>query len=106
MALSPCRVTPVASLIAAEMTLPPTLSSTPSCSGAILPQVRYAAGSKSSARHRHHLQSGLLSMTKRAVTMGTPLQRSDVIERMPGVQGRILRRGQLGSYLGTAAEWP
>ena len=49
MACSRWRVTPVASLMAAEITLPPTFSSTPSCSGAILPQVRYAAGSKSSA---------------------------------------------------------
>lgn len=38
--------------------------------------------------------------------MGTRLQTSDVMERMLGVQGEILSRGQLESYLGTAAEWP
>ena len=72
MALSPWRVTPVASLIAAEMTLPPTLSSTPSCSGAILPQVRYAAGSKSSARYRHYSRSALLYISQNFVIIGTP----------------------------------
>ena len=50
MALNRWRVTPVASLMAAEMMLPPTLSSRPSCSGAILPHTRYAAGSRSSAQ--------------------------------------------------------
>ena len=102
MALSPWRVTPVASLIAAEMTLPPTLSSTPSCSGAILPQVRYAAGSKSSAGHKYNSNIGLLSMSKRAA----PLQKSDPMERMLRTQIRSLSRGQLEGYLGTAAEWP
>lgn len=52
----------------------------------------------------HNLVSSPLF--NRAVTMGTRLQTSDVMERMLGVQGEILSRGQLESYLGTAAEWP
>lgn len=61
MALRRWRVTPVASLMAAEMMLPPTFSSRPSCSGAILPHVRYAAGSRSSANHSTRVRiSGMM----------------------------------------------
>ena len=51
----------MASRMAVEMMLPPTFNSVPSCSGAILPIVRYAAGTTSSANSVDYLSAVNLS---------------------------------------------